>query len=54
METGLYNIFKSKNAKKLNKPILENSYNVLLEASLFVTLKQPLDSFMGREIFRYY
>ena len=36
------NIFKSKDFTKLNKPILESSYKVLLEEILFVTLKQFL------------
>ena len=39
---GLYNIFKCKNATKLANPILKNSYKVLLEAILFVTLRRPM------------
>ena len=42
METRLYNIFKSKNATKLARPILKSSYKVLLEAILSVTLRQPV------------
>ena len=42
METRLYNIFKSKNATKLTKPIIESSYKVQLDNILFVTIKQPV------------
>ena len=42
METRLYNIFKSKNATKLARPILKSSYKVLLETILSVTLRQPV------------
>ena len=42
METRLYNIFKSKNAAKLTKPIIESSYKVQLDNILFVTIKQPV------------
>ena len=42
METRLYNIFKSKNATKLARPILESSYKVLLETILSVTIRQPV------------
>ena len=42
METRLYNIFKSKNATKLTKPIIESSYKVQLDNILFVTTKQPV------------
>ena len=38
----LHNIFKSKNATKLNKSILEGSYKFLLDANLFMTLKWPM------------
>ena len=48
METKSYNIFKSKNATKLTKPIIESSYKVLLDKILFVTIKQPVLFFMGR------
>ena len=40
--TRLYNIFKSKNAMKLTKPLIESSYKVLLDKILFVTIKQPV------------
>ena len=42
METRLYNIFKSKNATKLTKPIIESSYKVQLGKILFVTIKQSV------------
>ena len=42
METRLYNIFKSKNATKLTKPIIESSYKVQLDKILFVTIKRPV------------
>ena len=42
METRLYNIFKSKNATKLTKPIIESSYKVQLDKVLFATIKRPL------------
>ena len=38
METRLYNIFKSKNAAKLIKPIIESSCKVLLDKILFATI----------------
>ena len=40
METRLHNIFESKNATKLTKPIIESSYKVLLDKILFVTINQ--------------
>ena len=43
METRLYNTFKSKNATKMTKPIIESSYKVLLGKILFVTIKRPVD-----------
>ena len=43
METILQNIFKSKYAMKLTKPIIENSYKVLLDKTLFVTIKRPVN-----------
>ena len=46
METRLYNIFKSKNATKLARPIPKTSYKVLLETRLSVTLRQPVH-FLG-------
>ena len=42
METRLYNIFKRKNDTKLTKPIIESSYEVLLDKILFVTIKHPV------------
>ena len=42
METRLYNNFKSKNAMKLAKPIIESSYKVLLDKTLFVTIKRAV------------
>ena len=42
METRLYNIFKSKNATNMTKPIIESFYKVLLDKILFVTIKQPV------------
>ena len=42
IEMTLHNIFKSKNATKLNKSILEGSYKFLLDANLFMTLKWPM------------
>ena len=41
-ETRLYNIFKSKSATKLTKPIIESSYKVQLGKILFVTIKQSV------------
>ena len=38
----MYNIFKSKNATKLTKTIIESSYKVLLDKSSFVTVKQSM------------
>ena len=49
METRLYNIFKSKNATKLTKPIIESSYEVLLNKVLFVTIKRPVHSLWAVE-----
>ena len=42
MERRLYNIFKSKNATKLAKPILESLYKFILGIILFVNLKRPV------------
>ena len=43
MEIRLHNILKRKNAMKLTKPIIENSYKVLLDKILFVTIKRPMN-----------
>ena len=40
MERRLYNIFKSKNATKLSKPIIESHYKVLSDKILFNTIKR--------------
>ena len=42
IETRLCNIFKSKNARKLTKLIIESSYKVLLDSILFVSINSPL------------
>ena len=42
MKTTLHNIFKSKIDTKLTNPIKENSYKVLLDKILFVTIKRPV------------
>ena len=50
METRLYGNFKSTNARRLIKPILESSYKVLLGPVLFLNRKQPV-YFYGPLIF---
>ena len=42
METRLYNIFKSKNATKLTKNIIESPYKVLLDEIWFNTINRPV------------
>ena len=36
MEVKLYNIFKSKNAKKLTNPNIESSYKIFLDKTFFL------------------
>ena len=50
METRLYNIFKSKNATKLTKTIIESPYKVLLDEILFNTIKPPVHFLLAVEL----
>ena len=42
MKTRLDNVFKSRNASKLAKPILKSSYKALSETILFAALRQHM------------
>ena len=50
MEMRLYNIFKSKNATKLTKPIIESHYKVLLDKILFNNIKRTVHFFWAVEL----